>query len=266
MDYIIFMGIGLVMGLLGGLIGIGGGVIMIPAMVFFFGENQHLYQAATMICAFAVSCSAVIAHRKAQAIVHDVIKWLLPAAAIGAIAGVAMSNCKFFQGSNSYLLARAFGGFLVYDAVVSIFKLLRPNEKIDGRVPKVKSHEAKSLAAGIITGTCSGMLGIGAGSVTTILQQLFLKMPLKKAMSNSAAVIICSAFVGAVYKNATLPMHGIAVIDSFKIAACVIPTAVIGGYIGGHSMHILPRKAVRIAFIIIVILSAIKMLTVKGPL
>jgi len=264
MDYIIFMGIGLVMGLLGGLIGIGGGVVMIPGMVLFFGENQHLYQAATMICAFAVSCSAVIAHRKAQAIVPDVIKWLLPASAMGAIAGVTLSNFKFFQGPNSYLLARAFGVFLVYVAVVSIFKLVRPNEKIDGRVPKVKDRAAKSLAAGMITGTCSGMLGIGAGSVTTILQQLFLKMPLKKAMSNSAAVIICSTFVGAIYKNVTLGMHGIDVIESFKIAACVVPTAIIGGYMGGHSMHILPRKAVRIAFIIIVIISAIKMLTVKG--
>ena len=264
MDYIIFMGIGLAMGVLGGLLGIGGGVVMIPAMVFFFGENQHLYQAAAIMCAFGVSCSAVIAHRKAKAIVPDVIKWLLPASAMGVIAGVAISNCEFFRGSNSYILARVFGGFLVYVAVASIFKLLRPDKKIDGQVPKVKDPAAKSLAAGIITGTCSGMLGIGAGSVSTILQQLFLKMPIKKAMSNSAAVIICSAFVGAVYKNATLPMHGIAVMDSFKIAACIIPTAVIGGYIGGHSMHILPKKAVRIAFIIIVVLSAIRMLTV-GP-
>ncbi|MBN1456601.1 MAG: sulfite exporter TauE/SafE family protein [Sedimentisphaerales bacterium] len=264
MDYVIFMGIGLAMGLLGGLLGIGGGVVMIPAMVFFFGENQHLYQAASIICAFGVSCSAVIAHKKANAIVPDVIKWLLPASAMGVIAGVAISNCEFFRGPNSYLLARVFGGFLVYVAIASIFRLLRPDKKIDGQVPKVKHPEAKSLAAGIITGTCSGMLGIGAGSVSTILQQVFLKMPIKKAMSNSAVVIICSAFVGAVYKNATLSDHGIEVIDSIKIAACVTPTAIIGGYIGGHSMHILPKKAVRIAFIIIVILSAIRMLTVKG--
>ena len=73
MDYVIFMGIGLAMGLLGGLLGIGGGIVMIPAMVFFFGENQHLYQAAAIMCAFGVSCSAVIAHRKAQAIVHPAI-------------------------------------------------------------------------------------------------------------------------------------------------------------------------------------------------
>ncbi len=40
------------MGLFGGLLGLGGSTIMIPALVMVFGENQHLYQAAAMICNF----------------------------------------------------------------------------------------------------------------------------------------------------------------------------------------------------------------------
>ena len=55
MDYILYSIIGLSMGVVGGTLGIGGAVFMIPAMTFVFGENQHLYQAAAMICIFFVS-------------------------------------------------------------------------------------------------------------------------------------------------------------------------------------------------------------------
>ncbi len=265
MEHLLLIVIGLVMGLFGGLIGIGGGIIMIPALVLIGGENQHLYQAACMICIFFVSAAAVIAHRKAKAIVPSVIKWLIPGALIGTVTGVAVSNSKLFQDENSYLLARVFGGFLLYVGVMSVVKLFRKSSDggYDAAVPELKYDEGKAFGVGLLTGVCGGLLGIGGGSVATILQQLVLKIPIKRAMSNSAAMIVCASFAGAIYKNATLASHGISIIESLKIAACVIPTAFIGGYIGGHSMHILPKKVVRVVFIIVVLLSAIKMLTVQ---
>jgi len=45
MHYFILATIGVLMGLFGGLLGIGGSVVMIPALVFEVCENQHLYQA-----------------------------------------------------------------------------------------------------------------------------------------------------------------------------------------------------------------------------
>ena len=77
MDYFIYAAIGLVMGLFGGLLGIGGSVVMIPAMMIFFKPNQHLYQAAAMICNFFVAFSACLVHKKARVLIVDVIKWLM---------------------------------------------------------------------------------------------------------------------------------------------------------------------------------------------
>jgi len=85
MDYLILAAIGIVMGLFGGLLGIGGSVVMIPALVFALGENQHLYQASAMICNFFVGTTAAMVHKKADVLVLDVIKWLVPAAAVGII-------------------------------------------------------------------------------------------------------------------------------------------------------------------------------------
>jgi uncharacterized membrane protein YfcA len=48
----------------------------------------------------------------------------------------------------------------------------------------------------MLTGGAAGLLGSGAGSVATPMQQFFLRMPLKRAMSNSASVIVGIAWIG----------------------------------------------------------------------
>ena len=116
MQLVILISIGFAMGLFGGMLGVGGSVIMIPALTFAFGENQHLYQAAAMICNFFVAFSSLFAHHRAQALVPSVLKCLIPAAVITVIAGVALSNSPLFAREKSYLLARLFGAFLFYVA------------------------------------------------------------------------------------------------------------------------------------------------------
>ena len=112
MDYLILAGIGLLMGLFGGLLGIGGSVVMIPALVLVWGENQHLYQASAMICNFFVTAAATVAHRNANMIISDIVRLLAPSAAGGVVLGVLLSNSSLFAASHSYLLARLFGSSL----------------------------------------------------------------------------------------------------------------------------------------------------------
>ena len=269
MEYIILLFIGLIAGLVGGLLGIGGGIVMIPAMVLAFGENQHLYQAASMICVFFIAGASLIAHKKANALVPNVIKWLIPAGVAGIIIGVSISNSFLFSGEKSYLLARVFGVFLIYVAFANCleFRIDVKSATSEQTTPCNKSGiPPKSMLTGLVTGISAGLLGIGAGSVSTLMQQLLMKMPLKKAMSNSAAAITCTALAGAFYKNLTLPKQGIEIVESLQIAAVIIPTAIIGGFAGGNLLHKLPKNIVRIAFIVIILIIAAKLLTVKPSL
>jgi uncharacterized membrane protein YfcA len=93
-------------------------------------------------------------------------------------------------------------------------------------------------------------------------QQVFLRLPLKRAISNSAAAIALLTVVAAVYKTATLPQHGIAPMEAVKIAAVVIPGAIIGSFLGGKGVHKLPGKVVRVVFIVLMALACYKLLTV----
>jgi len=274
MEYLILLGIGLCMGFFGGLLGIGGSVIMIPAMVLAFGENQHLYQAAAMICNFFVGASSTWAHKKARTLEFSVLKIMIPCALLGIVAGVGFSNSRFFSGPRSYLLARIFGGFLVYVALYNIYRLkcsFKYQEPLD--LPaEARLSGVHSGLIGMVTGLGAGLLGIGAGTVATPLQQLLLRMPLRRAISNSALTIMSIAWLGALYKNFTLSDQGIrmapfagnsAVGLSLRIALFIVPTAVLGGLAGGHLTHRLPRNLVRAVFTVVVILAAVRLLTVQ---
>jgi uncharacterized membrane protein YfcA len=276
MDYITLSAIGLTMGFFGGLLGIGGSAIMIPAMVFSFGENQHLYQASAMICNFVVGASSTLAHRKAKALHKPVLKMMIPMALIGIVVGVTWSNSTMFSEGNSYFLARTFGVFLVYVAVFNMHTLIRSLKHKKKKIRLDREIRDMPWLSGIIglgTGLAAGLLGIGAGTIATPIQQLVLRMPMRRAMSNSAVTIMSIAWLGALYKNATLGRHGISfevfpmdnpVWISLKIAAIVAPTAFLGGFLGGHMMHKLPKNVVRGVFIVIVVLAAIRLLTVKS--
>ena len=98
MHYLILAAIGLVMGFFGGLLGLGGSIIMIPALVFAFGENQHLYQGAAMICNFFVGGAAALVHRSENMLMVDVLKWLVPSAAVGKLVGAMISNSEVLPG------------------------------------------------------------------------------------------------------------------------------------------------------------------------
>jgi uncharacterized membrane protein YfcA len=264
MDYLTLAAIGMVMGVFGGLLGIGGSIIMIPALVFSFGQDQHLYQASAMICNFFVCASAVVAHKKADVLVVEVVKWLVPAGLVGILAGVWLSNTKFFAGANSGNLTKVFGCFAAYVAVYNIFKLGKGQGGRDGLdLSRTIKSAPLTLLSGVVTGLVAGLLGLGGGTVCTPMQQLCLRMPLKRAISNSAALIASMALIGAFYKNMTLGTHGQAIINSVTIAAVIIPTAVAGGLIGGRLLHKLPKDLVRLVFIGLLIVAAVKMLTVK---
>lgn len=266
MDPVVLIGIGLAMGVFGGMLGIGGSLVMIPALVLFYGEDQHLYQSASMICNVFVALASIIGHRKAGTLVPAVLRRMIPAAMIGIVLGVALSNVPFFAGRNSYLLARLFGAYLAAVAIYNTARMFAtPMPSVNGSDPDAyQTPVLKGIATGIgaITGLAAGLLGIGAGSVATPAQQFFLRLPLKRAMSNSASVIVGIAWIGAIYKTATLPRHGIAVSESLFIAACIIPTALLGGFLGGHLMHLMHRHVVRGLFVAVCLAGAWRLLTV----
>ncbi|MEM1099645.1 MAG: sulfite exporter TauE/SafE family protein [Planctomycetota bacterium] len=274
-QFVVVALIGGVAGTLGGMLGVGGSVIMIPALTLVFGRDQHLYQASAMAVNVCVALPAALRHRKAGAVQTHVLKWLLPSAVVFVLVGVALSNAPWFAGdAGGVWLGRILAVFLIYVVWVNVGRLRREFTKAPTTSTASTDDEAASsasatspprcLGVGGVMGTIAGLLGIGGGAIAVPLQQAVLKLPLRNAIANSTAVIAVSAGIGATVKLATLAPHGtvarpLSATDGLLLAACLAPTAFLGGRLGAALTHTLPIRWVRLAFVGLMLVAAGRM-------
>jgi uncharacterized membrane protein YfcA len=253
--------VGLLAGALGGMLGIGGSILMIPAVGLILGRDQHIAQAAAMIVNVFVAAPALRQHQRAGAVRWDVARRMLPFGLVTIIVGVELSNR--LSGDR---LRQVFGLFLIYVIVMNVLKLLRrtpePHEELQ------RPGWGPSGFVGSVMGLAAGLLGIGGGGIAVPLLQRVCNLPLRQCIATSTAVMCITAVIGAVRKN--MALAGLAGVDgatldprdSLLIAACLAPTAVLGGMLGATATHRMPLAWVRVAFILLMSWASLNMLDV----
>lgn len=253
---LILLCVGLSAGIVGGMIGIGGSIIIIPAMVILFHDrpwdDQHLYQAAAMIVNVTVAVPATIRHFKARAIPMDLFRIMLPATAIAIVFGVLLSN----QIGHSRLRAlfAVFLLYIVFDTLRRIVARRADHEALSSRVTA-----PRGIFVGSVMGALSGLLGIGGGAIAVPLAHTVCRLPLRQCIAVSAAVMCLTAGVGAAIKVATLPRFGREPLEAIGLALVLAPTALLGGFIGAGLTHRLPIQTVRIFFAAVMFVAALRM-------
>jgi len=106
--------LGLVVGLLAGFMGVGGGIIAVPAFTLLLGMPQHLAQGTSLAVILVTAPAGAIEHAR-----HGNLVWrLVPALAVGAAIG-AVASSWWVQGLPHALLARTFALFLLATAAVT---------------------------------------------------------------------------------------------------------------------------------------------------
>ncbi len=261
MDYLFLIIVGFFAGISAGLLGIGGSVVMIPGLVLILGgSGQHLYQAAAMIANFFVIAPAVVRHWRVNATLWPVIRLTIPSSIIGAVAGVHVSDLPLFRSGGQGYLQIAFSLFLIYVVAYNLWRL-RPGAAVqpaDEQGPPRLSSTLIVLLVGLPAGLLAGLLGIGGGLFAVPAQQIILKIRLPNAIANSAATILCSSIVGAAVKNYHLAEHGFSVTQSLLLAACLVPSAMIGSWVSAAKVHQWPVSAIRAVFVVVLAYSAVK--------
>jgi len=259
--------LGLAGGTLGGLLGIGGSVIILPGLTILLSrsqgpEYQHVYNAAAMMLTVFVTAPAAWTHYRRKTILREVVKYLIPASLIGIFLGVACSNLPIFRGDGAIWLRRLLGVFLLYVMGYYLYRIFTrwrlpdPDTAQLSRMGWVKP----TAAVGLPMGYFGGLLGIGAGSFCVPLQQLVLKLPLPRAIANSAATIFVVAIFGATYKVLTLPMGMEGTQYAIKLAAVLVPTCIIGGLLGARLTYVAPRRLMRAIFCLLMLYAGVKLL------
>ncbi len=255
-DVAVLLLIGLVAGVLGGLAGLGGSIILIPTLaVLFHGrdfDNQHLYQAAAMLVNVCVSIPAALRHRRAGMVRADLFRAMLPATAAAIVVGVLCSNAI-----DSDLLEKVFAAFVAAVALQTVWSALTRAPELDEAHARVTP--ARGAAVGGIMGFLAGVLGVGGGVVAVPLARVLCRLPLRKCIAASAAVMGLTSALGAAVKVGTLPAHGFSPLKGMLLASALAPTAMLGGYIGAGLTRALPLLWVRLVLSTLLIATSAKM-------
>ena len=259
---LVLLALGLTAGALGGMLGIGGSIVMIPVLTLLLHLNHHISQAVAMIINLFVSLPALFQHHRAGAVRWDLMVRMLPFGLLFIIIGVEGSNR--FDGER---LEKMFGVFLIWIIWNNIHILI--SRKQEPTSDQARITWTRAGLVGSITGFMAGLLGIGGGIIAVPLLQRACKLPLRQCIATTAAVMCVTAAIGAIRKNYTLIyLTDQAGIDanswkeSLLIAACLAPTAVLGGLLGGRLTHALPLNWVRVAFILLMSWASLNMLGV----
>jgi uncharacterized membrane protein YfcA len=188
-----FIVFGCCAGCLAGLLGIGGGVILVPLFMWRFQlagfDPQYIVH-----CAFATSLAIIIptavsntiGHHKQGNVRRNHVLYLAIGAGIGACVG---SFCaSLLTGS---VLALAFG---VMQMAVAL-KLLTGASKPSSDT--MREQGALLLFVGFIGGTFSSFFGVGGGVIAVPLMVILLRFPIHLAVGNSTALIVISSLIGS---------------------------------------------------------------------
>jgi len=263
MEVVALIVIGLFAGFVGGLLGVGGSIVMIPAMTELLGPDQHLYQAAAMIVNFFVVVPAVVQHRRARAIHAGTVRRLVPLAMLAVVVGVGVSEIPVFAGRGEAYLRAMFGAFLLLAAGADLYRVLRNSRPVSPTtVPSGTAMDtgwSRSMIVAIPVGFVAGLLGVGGGILAVPLQRRVLGISIRVAIANSATIIIATSLVGAMVKNYAYLQDHPGSLRPFLLALVLIPTAIVGSLYGSSLTHRLPLRVVKAAFFVLLSVAAVRL-------
>ena len=181
-------------GVLAGLFGVGGGLIMVPALAFVLphqGVAPEIVMQVAIGTSLAVigvtSLSSTRAHHKRGGVRWDVLKGFAPGLALGALGGAFVAHA---------LKGRTLEVIVGVGALLIALQMLRagPQVSSDSRIPRPPVPEL--LAVGGLIGVLSALVGIGGGSLS-VPYLAARRLPMVQAVGSAAAGGIPIAWGGA---------------------------------------------------------------------
>lgn len=254
-----YLAIGVTVGFLAGLFGIGGGMVMVPMLVFVFTAKgfraehmMHLALGTSMATIVFTSLSSVRAHHRHDAVDWKVARAMAPGIVVGALAATLAAG---FVPTRP--LAVFFTGFMFYAATQMFFEVRpKPSRQLPGA--------AGLFGAGAAIGGFSSVLAAG-GAFLSIPFLARCNVPLKRAIGTAAAngfPIAIAGTVGYVLNGLRvegLPQATLGYVYLPALAIIVI-ASMPAAPLGARLAHRLPVRRLRIVFALMLFGLALRML------
>ncbi|MDD5302888.1 MAG: sulfite exporter TauE/SafE family protein [Elusimicrobia bacterium] len=259
-----FVVAGAAAGTLGALVGLGGGIIIVPVLSLFLGVPIHQAVAASLVAVVATSSVAAIGYVRDEISNLRLGMTLETATTIGAIGGGLLAAHLRREA-----LSAIFAVFLLLNAAYLLLKKSRdenapPSDEGTGALGG-RYHDAVldrevayrvrrvplGLAVSAVAGAVSGMLGIGGGPIKVPMMTSAMGVPMKAAAATSSFMIgVTACASAALYYNRGLVSPAVAVPVALGVAAGAyagsrLTRRIHGGHLAGILAAVLAVLAVQ---------------------
>lgn len=250
---------GLFGGLISGLLGVGGGIVIVPVLYHILSVLE-VEQSIRMQVAVATSLATIVftslaslrSHRKRDAIDVDLLRsWSLPIF-FGVVAGSLLGGSV-----NGLLLTGVFGTVAVAVAIRMIMRT--ESSKTTNGFP----NRATKVISGLAVGFLSALMGIGGGTLSVPLLTTF-GYDIRRAVGTASAIGFVISIPGTLGYVATgwrvpgLPPYSIGFVN-WAAALSLIPLTMAMAPVGAKLAHSIPRRALQICFAVFLLATAVKM-------
>lgn len=247
MELLVLIGMGALAGTLAGLLGIGGGLIIVPVLALVFAGRgvgpelvMHVAIGTSLATIVVTSLSSIRAHHRRGAVDWATVRRITPGVLLGGVLGGLIADALAGE-----TLRLVFAIFLLLVAVqFAIGPAARPQRQLPGAVGL--------SAAGTVIGTVASMMGVGGGSMS-VPYLTRCNVALRNAVATSAAIGLPIALSGAsTFLVAGLNVPGrpdwsIGYVNLPAFFGIVAASILFAPY-GARLAHRLPEKALRRVF------------------
>ena len=268
-----FMLIAVFAGFLGSLVGLGGGIIITPALTILFGFDIKYAIGASIVAVIATSSGSAIAFVKDHVSNMRVGMFLEVFTTAGGVVGALMAgvfSSKLLYIFFSLILLNSFYGMLKKTGLIT--KLKKEEEKVendkyadkyklnstyyDKATGETVKYNVTNVPQGSLVmfgaGFASGLLGIGSGAYKVVALDTYMKLPIKVSTATSNFMMGVTATASALiyFFNGTI---------NPVVAAPIAIGTLIGSRTGAKVMQRLDAKYIRYIFLPILLFTIINM-------
>ncbi len=255
---------GALAGLLAGLMGIGGGAVLVPLLIWLIKQQWpesdyavHIAIATALAAIIPTSITSMWAHHRRQNIHWLSVRQLVPGILVGTLLGTHLAH--HLSGS---FLTHLFAGYMVLVALQLLLEW-HPQPQAE---PTPPSRIAQSLS-GTVIGTLSALIGIGGGTMT-VPWLVWHGFPLRYAIGTSAAVGVPIALSATLLYLFTVESATASQLPEATIGylywpplLAIIATAMVMAPVGVRLAHRLPVVQLKKIFAAVLIFTALKMVS-----
>lgn len=204
--YVLLAAVGLVGGLLAGSVGLGGGIILAPLLLYappavgLSPLDMKEVARLTIIQSLASTAAAGLAHRRAGQVHGPLVVWMGGIMAVASLGGAFFSE---FQHVSSELLLGLLAAMAVAASVLMFCRPPDVQDENDGAVGgDVSLRRAAAAAVALGVGFLGGMVGQSGAFLTIPLLIHLLRIPTRMAIGSSLGITFCAALAGSLGKFA----------------------------------------------------------------